>query len=118
MTGGQPGPVPPSASAGFFGAKSGAAGSAAVGVAPALGGVPPPFVGPTLPDELLAQPVTFGLQVKPAPQSALALHGSCHLNAHADTVLVTQSMGAGLGTGSQAVLGGQGAIDAPPEHCV
>jgi hypothetical protein len=71
-------------------------------------------------DDELAQPVTMGLQVKRSPQSALVLHGSCHLNAHAETVLVTQFVGTGLvGMGSQAVLGGQGATAAPPpEHSV
>ena len=37
----------------------------------------PPFGAE--PDEPEQMPITLGWQVKPAPQSASALHGSCHL---------------------------------------
>ncbi|HEX3697321.1 MAG TPA: hypothetical protein VH374_18245 [Polyangia bacterium] len=70
---------------------------------------------PPEPEQL---PITDGWQAKPSPQSASALHGNCHLNAHADgpwTVVQTGSFVVGVG---QSAPGAQGGTAEPPEHSV
>jgi hypothetical protein len=59
-------------------------------------------------------PITCGWQVKPSPHSALALHGSCHLKAQTDRVVVVQVVGSGATFVGQSLLGGQGATADPP----
>jgi hypothetical protein len=106
--------------------------------APPLGGatfesLPPPVAGAAkpvpvplvplvpaapVPAEPEHEPLTVGMQLKPAPQSVSALHGSCHVNAQCD-VFTSVHVGWSTGTGfalPQSVLGAQGAIAVPPVH--
>lgn len=80
-----------------------------------LAGVVLPIVGPLPEQEVTVR----GWQVKPPPQSASALHGSCHLNAQVDSVFVVHvgsTIGIGIGAG-QSVFGGHAGDAAPPaEH--
>jgi hypothetical protein len=83
---------------------------------------PLPFDPPddvATPLELEQLPITDGWQAKPSPQSASALHGSCHLNAHADgplTVVQTGSFVSGVGQSAPGRHGGGTAE--PPEQPV
>src|SRR5262245_1526691 len=49
-------------------------------------------------------PISFGLQVKPAPHSLLVLHGSCQRKAQVRTVRVVHSGSLGGGPASQGVF--------------
>jgi hypothetical protein len=83
-------------------------------VAPPLPVEPPPEpVEPPLPEQ---EPISVGLQVKPAPQSASLLQGSCHLNAQTLVMVVVHSGGWG-GEASQGTLAGQ-ATAVPPEQAI
>jgi hypothetical protein len=89
---------------------------------PGLGALPPPLLPELPPPELPPPehtPLTVGLQMKPAPQSESALHGSCHWYAQILVVVVVHisSIFTG-GPASQGVLGGQAATVAPPEQAV
>jgi hypothetical protein len=88
----------------------------------------PPPDGPAEPDEVVPPdvtpvpeppddehiPITWGWQLNPSPHSALALHGSCHLKAQTDRVVVVQVVGLGATFPEQSVLAGQGATAEPP----
>jgi hypothetical protein len=65
---------------------------------------------------LVAQPETLGAQVNPVPQSASALHGSCHLYMQVETLRVVHAFGPGA-TGSHAALGGHAGV-VPPGHSI
>jgi hypothetical protein len=69
--------------------------------------VPPPPLDPAEHPTL-----TLGWQAKPSPQSASALHGSCHLNAHWLVVVVVQVE---PGTGQ---IVGSVLVGAPASHFV
>jgi hypothetical protein len=60
---------------------------AAAGADPPPLAMPPPAATPTPPPPEQT-PVTLGWHMKPSPQSAAALQGSCHLNAHVLVVVV------------------------------
>jgi hypothetical protein len=66
------------------------------------------------------QPIsTDGWQVKASPQSESVLHGSCHLKAHSEVVVVVQVVGVGAGVGGQTWFGAQAGVEAaPPLHVV
>jgi hypothetical protein len=82
--------------------------------------VVPPTPGPVPPDtgvppEQLV--MVSGWQVKPAPQSAAALQGSCQWNAQNELVLVVQVASLVTGLLSHFVFGSQGgAVEPAPEH--
>ena len=77
--------------------------------------VPPPDATPVpVPPDPEHIPITWGWQLNPSPQSALALHGSCHLKAQTDRVVVVQVVGSGATFAGQSALGGQGATAEPP----
>ena len=66
------------------------------------------------PDEP-AQPIaTDGWHVKASPQSESVLHGSCHLKAHREVVVVVQVVGVGAGADGQTWFGAQAGVDAAP----
>jgi hypothetical protein len=94
------------------------------GAKPGSGRAVPPLVVPPPLDPLPAhEPVTLGLQEKPAPQSASMLQGSCHLNMQLLVVVVVHISSGGLGgapASGQAWLAGQlgGATAEPPEQAV
>jgi len=69
---------------------------------------------PVLPATPEQAVVTFGWQTKPAPQSASALQGSCHLKMHCETVVSSHLGGGGGGTGSQVVAPGSHFTGAEP----
>jgi hypothetical protein len=81
-------------------------------------------VAVTVPAEPEQDPVTLGLQLKPAPQSESMLQGSCHLKAHILVVVVVHISSGGLGGGAPASSQGRsegqagGATPAPPEQVV
>lgn len=74
-----------------------------------------PPVPPETPDPPEQEPYTDGWHVKPLPQSASALHGSCHLKVHLEVVVVVQVGGDVSAGRSHLVFAGQaGAV--PPEQ--
>jgi hypothetical protein len=78
---------------------------------------PVPVVVVPLPATPLPEqaPITLGSHVNPSPQSALALHGSCHLNAHSFVVVVVHVVITGA-PASHFVFGAQAGAAPPPEH--
>jgi hypothetical protein len=81
--------------------------------------VPVPATGVGAPPPPPEQAVIIeGAQVKPAPQSASALQGSCHLYLHVET-LFDVHVGVVAGGGSHCVFGAQAiAVDAQPSVAV
>jgi hypothetical protein len=75
---------------------------------------PPPDVTVPMPVPPEQEPMTLGAQVKPAPQSASASQGSCHLYTHVATLFVVQELGGGGGRSHFVFAGHAGAV--PPEH--
>lgn len=79
--------------------------------APPEGAAPAPLLT-ALPEQT---PYTDGWHTKPAPHSASALQGSCHLKAHLDVVVVVHVGGVASAGGSHFVFAAHlGAV--PPEH--
>jgi hypothetical protein len=66
------------------------------------------------PDEPEQPIATDGWHVKASPQSESVLHGSCHLKAHREVVVVVQVVGVGAGVGGQTWFGAQAGVDASP----
>jgi hypothetical protein len=113
----QVGGVP--ASTAGFGALPPASGKSAGPELLELVDPPPELTVPPPPSALPAeQPIaTLGWQVNPSPQSAAALHGSCHLNAHCLVIVVVQAGSVLVGVpASHAVFGAQITWATPPEQ--
>ena len=90
-----------------------------VEAAPAVACPVPTLVDPPLPTAPPPEqpPITLGSHAKPSPQSALALHGNCHLNAHSLVVVIVHVEVVITGApASHFVFGAQEGAPPPPEH--